>query len=427
MADRPTSLPVWATDTNFTNGPDVGNPTKEEPSAGQKAEGHVPDTRPAAQFQNWWQNLVYSWLAYFDQVANSHLSNWVFGTYHNLIDAGDTDGFLIRCVLPPLKSAAQPGDWLAAGSTDTPSDTGRIVVSHDGFLWREMTTPASTLGFTAIFRTSAGTVLFGDQEMNIARMTTFTGNGNATAEYAGAASNVVGFAQKDVSLFTILAVEETGDAAFSIDDGQNWNAATPGGTGDAISVIYDPVSAQFIVSFENGTFRKSASGSASWSAATTLPDTSNDYFLTTDGLGTIVATRVAGSVGAAMYVSIDGAVTWLAVPFLDKDGTDISSELGFARVKYFNGVWLAHSTLGDNNAPVLLATFLIDGAVAANNMWQTHPYPFPKSWHGSALRTAVITDVAYGQGRAVLVGGDPSGTYAKILVSDSNGESLVGS
>lgn len=63
----PSDLPSWATDTNYTNGPAgiPGTPTKETPSVGVAAEGHIPKNKAPAQFENWWKNLVYQWIAWF--------------------------------------------------------------------------------------------------------------------------------------------------------------------------------------------------------------------------------------------------------------------------------------------------------------------------------------------------------------------------
>lgn len=63
---RPTDFPDFATDTNYTNGPDVGTSTKIEPSAGELAEGHVGGTAPPAQKENWWKNLVGLWVRHVD-------------------------------------------------------------------------------------------------------------------------------------------------------------------------------------------------------------------------------------------------------------------------------------------------------------------------------------------------------------------------
>lgn len=63
---KPTKVPTWATDANYSNGPEVGTPTKADPGAGVQAEGYIPKTRLPAQVINWWQNLVGQWTSWLD-------------------------------------------------------------------------------------------------------------------------------------------------------------------------------------------------------------------------------------------------------------------------------------------------------------------------------------------------------------------------
>ncbi len=65
---KPASVPTWATDANYTNGPTgiPGTATKVEPSAGQKAEGWIPKNKMAAQWLNWFKNAVGGWLVYLN-------------------------------------------------------------------------------------------------------------------------------------------------------------------------------------------------------------------------------------------------------------------------------------------------------------------------------------------------------------------------
>jgi hypothetical protein len=68
MATKPTDLPNWATDTNFSSGSAVGKPTKDEPSSGFQAQGWVPGNNFIGKIANWWFNLVYQWCAYVDDL-----------------------------------------------------------------------------------------------------------------------------------------------------------------------------------------------------------------------------------------------------------------------------------------------------------------------------------------------------------------------
>lgn len=56
MAEKPTTLPTWATDGGTT----------VEPTSGEKAAGWVAGTRPPARWFNWWMNLLYTWIQYVD-------------------------------------------------------------------------------------------------------------------------------------------------------------------------------------------------------------------------------------------------------------------------------------------------------------------------------------------------------------------------
>lgn len=66
---KPTQTAAWATDANYTGGPEAGTPTKVEPTAAKKAEGHEPGEEPAAQSLNWWQNVVGAWTAWLNGIV----------------------------------------------------------------------------------------------------------------------------------------------------------------------------------------------------------------------------------------------------------------------------------------------------------------------------------------------------------------------
>lgn len=66
MAAKPSDVPQWATDANYTTGPVPGTPTKVTPNAAIRAEGDVPATPSFAQRWNWWKNLVGQWLDFIN-------------------------------------------------------------------------------------------------------------------------------------------------------------------------------------------------------------------------------------------------------------------------------------------------------------------------------------------------------------------------
>ncbi len=66
MAKPATPAQGWATDTNYSTGPNAGTPTKVEPSAGEKASGFVPGSAAVAQHMNFELNLLAQWTQYLD-------------------------------------------------------------------------------------------------------------------------------------------------------------------------------------------------------------------------------------------------------------------------------------------------------------------------------------------------------------------------
>lgn len=66
---KPTTLPEWATDTDYPAGaePEAETPTKIEPSAPQKESGWRPGEPLPAQAQNWFWHLVWQWLSWLHE------------------------------------------------------------------------------------------------------------------------------------------------------------------------------------------------------------------------------------------------------------------------------------------------------------------------------------------------------------------------
>jgi hypothetical protein len=71
MATKPSTLPLWATDTNLASGSQSGQTTKLEPSLGYKQQGSVPGKSAPGRYMNWLFNLIYSWCVYLDDLHNS--------------------------------------------------------------------------------------------------------------------------------------------------------------------------------------------------------------------------------------------------------------------------------------------------------------------------------------------------------------------
>jgi hypothetical protein len=67
---KPSAVPTWATDTNLASGPQSGQTTKLEPSAGIKAQGAVPGFSAPGRWRNWLDNMFCQWCAYLNNLEN---------------------------------------------------------------------------------------------------------------------------------------------------------------------------------------------------------------------------------------------------------------------------------------------------------------------------------------------------------------------
>jgi len=110
----PTDFPDFSTDTNFTNGPQVGTATKVEPTAGELAEGYVPGTATPAQKMNWWMNLVGRWVRHF---ADERLP---------AIDAAIA-AIIATSIPNAITAAVEPGTY--APTLSNPQDISSATVS----------------------------------------------------------------------------------------------------------------------------------------------------------------------------------------------------------------------------------------------------------------------------------------------------------
>jgi len=89
----PLKLPTWATDT--------GNSDIVEPADALKIVGWAADDRPPAGWLNWWQNMVYQWVAW---IAHVQAKNW---KYVHSANANDE----LQDVCYGL------GEWIVVGTT----------------------------------------------------------------------------------------------------------------------------------------------------------------------------------------------------------------------------------------------------------------------------------------------------------------------
>lgn len=148
MSTIPTDDPVWATDANYPATPDApwkSTPTKVEPLSGEQAAGFAPGQEPAAQYLNWWMNLVYLWLLYVKRPTNP-----VFDGTLSHLDAADHRSVAVNRVgLSGARVHRIATSWVDLSSFWTLSDSGsavaQVLYAHINF----GNVPALSLGVAA--------------------------------------------------------------------------------------------------------------------------------------------------------------------------------------------------------------------------------------------------------------------------------------
>src|SRR5574342_216246 len=120
---RPVIQPLpWATDDDYTAGPEIGNPTKVEPTAGLAAQGWQPDHRPGAQHLNHIMHAAGAWADYYKDL------DWL--NTQLIVDAAVTNSEVLRAMASRPVVLTPTGPYLTAIG-----ETGNVFFSYDGLTW----------------------------------------------------------------------------------------------------------------------------------------------------------------------------------------------------------------------------------------------------------------------------------------------------
>lgn len=93
---RPSTLPEWATSTNYDSGPDTGQATRLEPTSGEKANGWWRGLGVPARKLNWLFGLLCDWVGYVGDVTEHSACYGVVGALRaqdEIFELSATDGF----------------------------------------------------------------------------------------------------------------------------------------------------------------------------------------------------------------------------------------------------------------------------------------------------------------------------------------------
>lgn len=329
MTSRPTIDPVWATDTNYTNGPEVGTPTKVNPGAAVRTEGALPDTIFPAQHFNHQMGLLAQWLAYYKDLdwlnlqpipmqafSDSILNDGPIGSIgHRPVDTdpGNDVSFLAACVASTEILQSKDGIyWTVDGSAGTFTGVEHpralfwsaiaslwILVTNAGATHKIRTAPHAPGGaFVWTTRTdpqagnpSHGGVVEAEGIIVCASANIITSADGITWTDRG---NVTGGSFRDVAYSATLsgfcAVGNTGAIATS-PDGITWTDRTTG-TANFKSVVRDEINGYWIACAGGALIYRSASG-ITWTDVGLGGTLSDDFVsLATDGAGTVYMTSI---------------------------------------------------------------------------------------------------------------------------------------
>lgn len=246
---KPISIPTWAIDTNFTNPPQAGTPTKVDPGAAKQDEGFLPTERPPAQHFNWLFNAMGQWIDYLRTLT---LLNWTL--HPNAMPGGVAQAF---------------GSDDSIGVVVAVDETGSIQYTEDG---REFIVSVSV---------------------------------PAAARYDGVASDGAG-------LFVAVGElsGSTGRRIASSPDGDTWTARTPGTVGGAADffndVIWDPSTSLWVIC-GNGEIVETSPDGIAWTTEVTPGAADNLIRLATNGVSIMVAVGQNGRI-----ISSPDGTTWTA-------------------------------------------------------------------------------------------------------------------
>lgn len=120
MAPRPGTVPSWAT----TGG------TRLEPTAPEKASGHVAATRPPARKMNWLQGILADWIAYFATVIDSSEEHTylVAKAQRFLVSLADMESQLSSFSITEWRLLMGSGGWT------TNADSPTLVIPLNAYL-----------------------------------------------------------------------------------------------------------------------------------------------------------------------------------------------------------------------------------------------------------------------------------------------------
>lgn len=234
MAARPSTVPTWSTNANYTGGPAVGTPTCVAPSGPAQAEGWEPGQKPGAQNQNWWQNLAGQWLTWL--AAGNLDGNWEF-TGNVAVDGtftgGSTATFTGAVTASDFKLSAAQAYIIPASMAD-PGGNTRVNPIKGTKAWQFSGATAVTFPVPCkVGDTITGYFVYLNKTSNAgttisARLYTSDGGGTETAQGTGMTTNAVSPGSTSLSEGVAVGPIVAGTQVYITVDGASGNDIVTG-------------------------------------------------------------------------------------------------------------------------------------------------------------------------------------------------------
>lgn len=336
----------WATDDDFTNGVDVGTPTKAAPSDSERAEGFIPDVGAAAQrfnsllhdhgaMLNYLKDIEWlNWQRMVASESNGAMSGGAIGAiaFHDDVDtttpgfkrflfayAGSDEIFHSNDALNWYDDFGSAGTFTGVdrprsliwsdvanlyvmGTKSGSADA--ILTSANGSSWTVRTDPSGASSHGGISESVANGVIVMPTG-SAANLITST-NGTSWTNRANPSGLALYSSAYSPELDLFVCVGSAG--AICTSPGSNvatWTSRTSPVALDLFDVCWDPVNEYFLAVGEAGTVLRSANGT-SWDDVSLSGDIGEDLTsVFSDGASAVYATAFAHIIR-----TLDGGGTW---------------------------------------------------------------------------------------------------------------------
>lgn len=387
MADRqitpPGGAPSWANDANLNDPGEAwdGTPTKVDPGAGKRDDGHLPGENPAAQHVNFLANEDKRWIQYLGDLP---LLNWR--------SVGDP-GSVARAVVFDEGARA----WIVVGDTsssDSARDGAAFTVEAStgisGPSWIATkppeATPTHTVGTAKTLIGDDGAALVGEATGAAGSLSwsNLSVPGTAVAGTNGAIWDYV-------NDLWVVCGDDNGSPSFWSDATAitGFTQASPSGTGIPTVIAHDPATGLTVAVSTNGGESWKSTNGTSWTnhTATGIGEnpramqwdevgqrfvivTTASCYTSTDGIawvevkaakrafGNFKSLAIAGrafvsvdSTQSAINYSTDGGITWRMVELratIDPTVSNGMTAVAYSRIRgHFLAIWSDGSTQGE--------------------------------------------------------------------------------